>query len=177
MSRALQVVLIPALALTLLVAGYYIFRVDEPSTDTLAIPSPAAADDQARQGDLALLLPTVPQRTAPDDGPDDDDALSRELVIRAPADSPITPPEAPAFVPVPLPRDFPPPVVVDNPPPPQPVENQSGTRYTVKQGDTLWGIAQQHFGDGSQWPRILEANKDKLAGPNELRLGLVLTLP
>lgn len=31
--------------------------------------------------------------------------------------------------------------------------------YKVKTGDTLWGIAQQHFGDGTRWTEIYEANQ------------------
>jgi hypothetical protein len=33
-----------------------------------------------------------------------------------------------------------------------------GERYTVKQGDNLWNIAQEKLGDGSQWPRIWRYN-------------------
>ena len=29
-----------------------------------------------------------------------------------------------------------------------------GTNYTVQQGDTLSGIAQQAYGDGNLWPKI-----------------------
>ncbi len=38
---------------------------------------------------------------------------------------------------------------------------QTGT-YTVKSGDTLWEIAEATYGDGSQWHKILDANKDKV---------------
>lgn len=34
--------------------------------------------------------------------------------------------------------------------------------YTIKKGDTLWGIAamSKHYGDGSKWKKIYNANKD-----------------
>jgi hypothetical protein len=34
--------------------------------------------------------------------------------------------------------------------------------YTVKQGDTLWEIAEAVYGDGFQWTKILDANKAKI---------------
>jgi 5'-nucleotidase len=33
-----------------------------------------------------------------------------------------------------------------------------GKTYTVKKGDTLWGIAQRNYGDGKQYRKILAAN-------------------
>lgn len=35
-----------------------------------------------------------------------------------------------------------------------------GHTYTVKQGDTLWGISQKYYGAGSQYGTIYNANKD-----------------
>jgi LysM repeat protein len=37
-------------------------------------------------------------------------------------------------------------------------ENKS---HKVVSGDSLWAIAQKYYGDGSQYPKIKEANKDK----------------
>lgn len=31
--------------------------------------------------------------------------------------------------------------------------------YTVKKGDTLWGIAQKYLGSGTKWPQIYNLNK------------------
>lgn len=45
---------------------------------------------------------------------------------------------------------------------PAPVRPVSkSTSYTVKDGDTLWGIAamKKHYGDGTKWRKIYEANK------------------
>lgn len=41
---------------------------------------------------------------------------------------------------------------------PEQVQGQSATAYVVKSGDTLWGIAQAHYGSGAQWTRIYDAN-------------------
>jgi 5'-nucleotidase len=47
--------------------------------------------------------------------------------------------------------------------------------YTVKKGDTLYGIARQRYGDGKQWVRIAEANPG--LRPEALKAGQTITLP
>lgn len=50
--------------------------------------------------------------------------------------------------------------------------------YTVKGGDTLWGIAQQFYGSGAQYPKIYEANKGVIgSNPNLIYPGQVYTIP
>ena len=49
--------------------------------------------------------------------------------------------------------------------------------YTVKAGDTLSRIAEQHYGDSSQWKRILEANADLIRDPDKIQPGWQLQLP
>lgn len=49
--------------------------------------------------------------------------------------------------------------------------------YTVQPGDTLSKIAAQHYGDGSKYPIIFEANKPMLKNPNEIYPGQVLRIP
>lgn len=49
--------------------------------------------------------------------------------------------------------------------------------YTVKKGDTLWGIARKMYGKGSHWQRIYEVNRDKLPEPGRLRAGMQLHIP
>ena len=51
------------------------------------------------------------------------------------------------------------------------------TSYTVQDGDSLWGIAKKYYGDGAQYDRIYEANKDKIDNPNLIYTGQVLTIP
>lgn len=48
--------------------------------------------------------------------------------------------------------------------------------YVVKQGDTLFGIAQKVYGDGNKWRKILSNNKN-LTKPNQLRSGMKLSIP
>src|SRR5690242_14224063 len=57
---------------------------------------------------------------------------------------------------------------------------QAGTNYTVQAGDTLSGIAQRAYNDGSQasWMVIYSANRQVIGGnPNLIRPGQVLTIP
>ena len=53
---------------------------------------------------------------------------------------------------------------------------KSGT-YTVKSGDTLSKIAKQYYGDGSQYMKIFNANKDKISDPNLIYAGQVIKIP
>jgi nucleoid-associated protein YgaU len=54
---------------------------------------------------------------------------------------------------------------------------QGFTRYTVVSGDTLSGIAQRFYGDGTLFPRIFEANRDQISNPTLIFPGQVLRIP
>ncbi|OGG12536.1 hypothetical protein A3D77_04300 [Candidatus Gottesmanbacteria bacterium RIFCSPHIGHO2_02_FULL_39_11] len=47
--------------------------------------------------------------------------------------------------------------------------------YTVKRGDTLWGIAVQVYADGFAWPKIAQANR--LANPQLIHAGNRFVIP
>jgi nucleoid-associated protein YgaU len=49
--------------------------------------------------------------------------------------------------------------------------------YTVKQGDTLTGIAHHFFGRASAFQEILEANRATLKDADHIRAGQVLRIP
>ncbi len=52
------------------------------------------------------------------------------------------------------------------------------TTYTVKAGDTLWGIAKKFLGNGSRYPEIYELNKAIIGpDPNLIYAGQVYTIP
>lgn len=53
-------------------------------------------------------------------------------------------------------------------------ERATPRTYTVKPGDTLWGIACRFYGDGTMW-RTLAANNG-IADPKKLAVGKVLVL-
>lgn len=49
--------------------------------------------------------------------------------------------------------------------------------YTVKKGDTLWGIAKKYYGNGAKYTQIYNANKSKIKNPNLIYVGQVFTIP
>lgn len=53
-----------------------------------------------------------------------------------------------------------------------------GDSYEVQSGDTLLTIADQFYGDNTQWRRIYDANKDVIgADPDKLKIGMKLKVP
>ncbi|HLQ18678.1 MAG TPA: LysM peptidoglycan-binding domain-containing protein, partial [Tabrizicola sp.] len=48
---------------------------------------------------------------------------------------------------------------------------------TVQPGFTLWGIAQERYGDGVLYVQVFEANKDKIKDPNLIYPGQVFSVP
>lgn len=49
--------------------------------------------------------------------------------------------------------------------------------YVVQQGDTLSRIAAKEYGDANRWDEILEANKNTLKRPENIRVGQTLVIP
>ena len=57
-----------------------------------------------------------------------------------------------------------------------PLNSPDTTKYhTVKQGDSLWSLAAEEYGDPAQWRSIADANG--LASPRRLRNGEMLVVP
>lgn len=59
-------------------------------------------------------------------------------------------------------------------PPPRADERVLPETYTVKRGDTLWGIACRFYGDGTKWGTL--AAKNGVSDPRKLQIGTVLRL-
>lgn len=65
---------------------------------------------------------------------------------------------------------------------PRPAESGNATpppqrTYTVVKGDCLWRIAQKFYSNGTLWPRIYDANRDKIKNPNLIYPGQVFVIP
>jgi len=67
---------------------------------------------------------------------------------------------------------------------PQPAASGEGSRnrsagqtYTVKPGDSLSKIAQQFYGNASDYNKIFDANRDKLSDPDKIQAGQELVIP
>lgn len=58
-----------------------------------------------------------------------------------------------------------------------PVADKTVSYYQVKPGDTLSSIAQAVYQQAAAWEHVWQANRDKLAHPDDLRPGLQLRLP
>lgn len=57
-------------------------------------------------------------------------------------------------------------------------KNSTEAKYhTVKSGDSLWAIAKSYYGNGEQYTKIYEANKDQLSSPSALVVGQKLLIP
>lgn len=65
------------------------------------------------------------------------------------------------------------------PPPPRPAPPPPPTKrtHTVVMGDTLWGMAVRYYGNGSKYPTIFDANRDKISNPNLIYVGQVFVIP
>lgn len=51
------------------------------------------------------------------------------------------------------------------------------TKHVVQTSEGLWQIAQKYYEDGYQYLKIYEANKDKMKSPEDIRVGMELTIP
>ncbi|PCI03191.1 MAG: peptidoglycan-binding protein LysM [Hyphomicrobiales bacterium] len=49
--------------------------------------------------------------------------------------------------------------------------------HEVQKGDSLWKIATKHYGNGSKYPEIFEANKPMLSDPDKIYPGQMLRIP
>ena len=51
--------------------------------------------------------------------------------------------------------------------------------YVVQKGDSLWSIAAKHevYGRATMWRRLLDANRDVLKSPDQIRPGMTLKIP
>lgn len=61
--------------------------------------------------------------------------------------------------------------------PSEPEQPADTTTYVVVAGDSLWKIAQQHYGTGTRWDEIYQANRDTIQDPNAIWVGQVLVIP
>lgn len=61
--------------------------------------------------------------------------------------------------------------------PPVAVSEVPERTYVVQPGDSLYGIAKAHLGDGDRWNEIYEANRESVMVPNLITPGTELRLP
>jgi len=61
------------------------------------------------------------------------------------------------------------------PPPAQP--NRAARTHVVRQGDTLYKLADQYYRDKSRWRDIFAANRDVMKSETDLKIGMTLKIP
>lgn len=61
-----------------------------------------------------------------------------------------------------------------NPAKPEPAPR---IEYVVRRGDTLGAIARTYYNSSGRWQLILDANRDKIARPEDIRPGMTLVIP
>lgn len=49
--------------------------------------------------------------------------------------------------------------------------------YAIQSGDTLWKIAEREYGNGMQWKRLYEFNKDVISDPDRPKKGAKIKIP
>ena len=60
---------------------------------------------------------------------------------------------------------------------PRNAEPTGGRRHTVREGDTLFSLARQYYGDAEQFGVIYQANRGVLREPDPLPVGAELVIP
>lgn len=58
-----------------------------------------------------------------------------------------------------------------------PSSSTTARTYEVQAGDTLAAISRKFYNTSARWQDILDANRDQLQGPGDLRVGQTLVIP
>ena len=53
----------------------------------------------------------------------------------------------------------------------------AGRMHSVQRRDTLYSLARFYYNDHRQWKKIYEANRDRIANPNMIKVGMNLVIP
>lgn len=166
--------------------GIYTLRVDQLDAEGKVI----SRFETPFKRETLEALAAATEATAPDPAPQE-----LAAVTEAPAQPPVTPAETapePATEPVPEtgpePAPEPASTTAETAAPEAPAAPQADPTatapkapapitVTVQPGFTLWGIAQERYGDGVLYVQVFEANKDKIKDPNLIYPGQVFSVP
>ena len=144
---------------------------------------PSTRDEQAVREPVVPAAPSV-SRSAITAAREEAERLTSGT---PPPKNPIAPvrplepvPPKPAAVAAP---EVPKPVVVAVPEIPKPAAEPAVRRkpefrtYVVQPGDTLFRIAERHYGDGSKWTTVRDSNKSRISSDGRVRVGQILLIP
>lgn len=164
-------------------AGKVTSRFETPfKRETLEALAAATGTEPARQETAAPDTPAQPQEAAPEPAASATEVAAAEPEPAAPesVSEPATEPAAePASEPVPEPSAEPAAAeaTAAQQSAPEPVAAAAPVTVTVQPGFTLWGIAQERYGDGVLYVQVFEANKDKIKDPDLIYPGQVFSVP
>jgi nucleoid-associated protein YgaU len=145
-------------------AGKVTSRFETPfkreTLEALAAVQGASVAPVANETAEAPVQPAMTEEPESADGTTSDSGTTDvAAVLDPPTKAPATP-EAPAVTQADAPAAAATPVTV-----------------TVQPGFTLWGIAQQRYGDGVLYVQVFEANRDKIKDPDLIYPGQVFSVP
>ncbi len=69
------------------------------------------------------------------------------------------------------------PVAYNEPAAVMPLYSSTGRMHSVQRKDTLYSLARLYYNDHRQWKKIYEANRDRIANPNMIKVGMNLVIP
>ena len=164
-------------------AGKVTSRFETPfKRETLEALAAATGTEPAPQETAAPDTPAQPQEAAPEPAASATEVAAAEPEPAAPesVSEPATEPATePASEPVPEPSAEPAAAeaTAAQQSAPEPVAAAAPVTVTVQPGFTLWGIAQERYGDGVLYVQVFEANKDKIKDPDLIYPGQVFSVP
>ncbi len=59
----------------------------------------------------------------------------------------------------------------------EPIEMPEEIFYTIEKGDTMWGIAEKFYNDGTKYPYIVEANLEVIKDADLIYEGQTIRIP
>jgi LysM repeat protein len=59
----------------------------------------------------------------------------------------------------------------------QETRQQAARTHKVSEGESLYGIASEYYGDGNLWPELAKANSDRVNAKGHVLIGVVLNVP
>jgi nucleoid-associated protein YgaU len=135
-----------------------------PDATVDVVPPPEVAAEAAAEPAAAPLEVAV--GSSADTQPVEPEPAALPPAESQPAESPAT--ESPATES---------PATESQPVEPQPAAAPQLVTITVQPGFTLWGIAQERYGDGVLYVQVFEANREKIRNPDLIYPGQVFTVP
>jgi hypothetical protein len=151
----------------------YVDESESQGTPTSEIWANSEFLEDYRQHDPGVALPIAPLTSGPSPSQESTPTPHQRLdirppVIEQPSESPKTVPAESAggleLTELPASTSLAPPA-------------EQFEEYTIQYGDTLSGIAEKKLGSPARYTDIYNANKDRMASPDRLRVGAAIRIP